>query len=164
MSRLSALKAERFAAACVVAAGVSVGLSPIPPPGLSGQQGVMTGSVSAAPALAMSGDDPTRCPAGQLPGLKVDRFPASAGEASGTPDRAVAVADPHAGALVEKAFAESEGSPVWVSATDGKTFVVTRLGSGWFASTAAVIGCRDPGSMATRIPRPATDIGEGDRK
>jgi hypothetical protein len=48
----------------------------------------------------------------------------------------------------------TRAGPIWVSASHGKTLIVIRIGPGWFASTAQVIACIEPRTIAKTIPAP----------
>lgn len=105
-------------------------------------------------SAATMSNDPTLCPVGQIPLLQIDRYPTPESQASATLSDAVHSIDAAASMLTQKALAPGlQHGPVWVTASDGNTFIVNPLGAGWFASQAKLLACKPASEvLPTRAP------------
>ncbi len=148
-----AVVATGMAAVVAVGLGVASAVAGGRPAGEGAgiQSNVVTAVSTAAVAAAPAG--PGHCPAGQLPGLELARFPD--GKAAGAPNPEAGLRAIRPGAepiIVEHAWGNGRGAPVWLQ-VGGATFVANQLGDGtWFVSPATFTGCRAPGDLGS-MPR-----------
>lgn len=111
-------------------------------PETSGTTEVRRGDIrEVVPAATI---DATNCPSGQLPLLRITRYPTADTPGAATPAAAVSALDPNAGTLTLARMGSAQSGPYWIVA-GAQTFVATSLPDGsWFASAASFIRCYDP--------------------
>ncbi|WP_322751400.1 MULTISPECIES: hypothetical protein [unclassified Frankia] len=145
--------ATGMAAVVAVGLGVAAAVAGGRPAGeVAGIQNDTVTVVSTA-AVAAAPRGPGQCPAGQLPGLDLGRFPDGKAAGAVSPEAGLRAIRPGAEPIiVERAWGNGRGAPVWMQ-VGGATFVANQLGDGtWFVSPAIFTGCRAPGDLGS-MPR-----------